>query len=167
MKTIVIAAAAWLALGSAAIAEPGAWTVKEMGSSPEGGSYFVAQVLSATPLINTAQRPEKAAFQIRCQADGLFVTVFWPDFVVGETYHGDRVDVSLALDGGAARTTRMAKSDKAVLALGKSGFNFVKPLVKGTTLSVQTPDFHGGQTAVFPIAGLDRIFARLSDKGCS
>ena len=166
MKGVVSMAAAMLAVSSVANAEPGSWITKEL-ASPEGGQkYFVAQVASDEQLVNVDDRRQKATLSVRCDQKGLFVTFLWPEYVTGDTYDGNRVDIAWKIDAGAARQTRMRRVDQAAIALGKDGFKLLKEVSKGKTLTVRMPDMHGGQTATFPIDGISVVYDRVTAEGC-
>jgi hypothetical protein len=158
--------AAVLAAGAATAAEPGAWTFKALGGGEGGRTYFVAQAPSNDTVAGLGDKREKAQLAIRCDAKGFFVTFLWPDYVTADTYDAKLVDVDFKLDGDKPRRVKLHKVDQAAIALGRDGFRLLKDVSKGQTLSVHVPDFHGGQDATFPIAGIADIYARVTAQGC-
>jgi hypothetical protein len=167
MKRTALLTATLLGLSSIAHADPGAWKVKELGASADGGrKYFVYEVSSESEVVNTSDVKQKAALAVRCDAKGLFVTFLWPDFVAGDTYDGTKADLVWKVDDGRVQQTKLRKVDQAAIALGKDGFRLLNGLSKGKTLVVRVPDQHGGQKTSFPIEGIEAIDARIKAQGC-
>jgi hypothetical protein len=160
------AAAAAATATPAAAPDPTTWKVEELGGSAAGEHFFVAQVASKDDVTNVSDKKVKAKLQVRCDRRGLFVSVFWPDFVQGDTYHGDRVVVDFKLDGQGFQHQRMTKSDRAAIAMGKNGLVLLKQLSKGENLTVRVPDMHGGQEATFSIEGLAEVYSRIKPPTC-
>jgi hypothetical protein len=161
-------AAALLLIATPALADvPPTWVYKELGAAPDGSKYFVAQIRSTADLAGAFGKPEKASFQVRCDAKGLFVTLFWPDFLTAETYDGDHSDIVWRVDGGKPRTVKMKHTDQAALALGRDGFRLLRQIAGAKTLTVDADDRHGGQEAVFQVEGLQGLYDRVKAQGCT
>jgi hypothetical protein len=141
---------------------PPSWKYQELG----GPKFFVAQVASEAKLVNTLDHEERAAFSVRCDAKGLYVAVFWPDYVSAETYDEHRVDLVWKTDAHKEDQARLTRSEKAAVAVGKDGYRLLKALSTGKVLTVMVPDMHGGQTAVFQIDGIAGLYKRVTDQGC-
>jgi hypothetical protein len=141
---------------------PPTWKHQELG----GGKFFAAQVSSDEKLVNVVDRPELADFSVRCDAKGLFVAVFWPDYVAAETYDEHRADVIWKTDAHKEEQARLIRSQKAAVAAGKDAMRLLKALSTGKVLTVMVPDMHGGQTAVFQIDGIAGLYQRVTEKGC-
>jgi hypothetical protein len=165
MIGLVLAAAAAAAASQAADATP-SWKFKQIGEDSNGSKYFQAEIVSDQYLVDANQRQQKAGFAVKCDANGLYLDIVWPETVAGDTYDGTKVDVRFKIDNGREHEAQLHRADMAAMALGKDGFRWLKDLSDARTLTVSVPDLYGGQTASFHIAGIHALYDRVRAQGC-
>ncbi|HUO11236.1 MAG TPA: hypothetical protein VMU37_00625 [Caulobacteraceae bacterium] len=166
MKTIRPLAFAVALVATPALADPGAWQIRDQTSPLDGSHQYEAVVQSDEQLTNILGQPERAALGVVCGRQGFELSVLWPDFVQKEDVEDLNVTVIWKADDGPLQRGAWIASTKGVGQLGNLGLGTLRAWSGAHKIVVRVPDQHGGQDATFQVAGIDQIFAHVSQTGC-
>lgn len=165
MKRLLITLALAL-ISTTANAAPGGWRIESKTSALDNSTDYEASIQSDEQLTNILGQPERATLAVVCSRSGFDLQLLWPDFVQKDDIQDLNVTVSWKLDAGGVQRGDWIAITKAVGQLGDRGLSTLKIWSSGAKLVVRVPDQHGGQDATFELAGIDQVYAHVSQTNC-
>ena len=142
-----------------------AWNVTEKKSELDGRTSYTALLEADGTVSNIIDRAEKPVLGVTCNKDGYYATIDWPDFIRAD-YSETSVIVEWKLDDGPVQRGSWRAADRIVALVGNRGKEWFHSISAGKRLVVRVPDKHGGQEAVFTLAGIGDIDAKAASLSC-